>query len=89
MIIIRVELHSAMTGKVIELARGAICNDGRGTATKGDYYGRVTQGRGEHKDIDEIMNASPLRTGTVDNFPRKSMHVWNLVVRMLLSMGYK
>ena len=37
MIVVRVELHSAITGQVSELARMNIANIG-GTQTKGDYH---------------------------------------------------
>lgn len=36
-----------------------------------------------------IMHESrKLRDGTVRDYPRQSKHVWNLVARMLKSMGF-
>lgn len=39
MLIVRVELHSAITGEITEIARALIYNDGHGTITTGDYGG--------------------------------------------------
>ena len=64
MLVIKVELHSANTGKVTELGRMAIANVG-GTNTRGDY--RVHVCRRGSQDI-----TKPVRTGTVKGFPRLS-----------------
>lgn len=83
MIVVRVELHSAITGKVTEIARAAICNVG-GTRQRGDY--RCISFRGRDKEsLDKMM---PNRTGEVTNYPRLSIHVWHLVARALIAMGY-
>ena len=85
MIVVRVELHSAITGKVSELARMVLCNDGSGSASKGNYYGHTYRGRStEQLDKREIQ-----RRGQVVEYPRQNIHVWNLVARMLTAMGYK
>ena len=84
MIVVRVELHSAITGATTELARMEIANTGRGTALRGDYTGRTLKGR----------NSAALDRGTVShegevlNYPRQQLHVWNLVSRMLSAMRY-
>lgn len=84
MIVIRVELHSAITRQVTELGRMTICNDGKGTAERGTYLGKVLRGRSRAAlDRGEVQ-----RSGTVTNYPRKSSHVWNLVAQMLRDMGY-
>lgn len=83
MIVIRVELYSAVTGKVSELARMHIANIG-GTATKGDYDVQTLRGRSK-TDLDR---GSVQRTGKVINYPRLSIHVWHLVARALVAMGY-
>lgn len=83
MIVVRVELHSAVTGQVSELARMNICNVG-GTATKGDYQCETLRGRSK-KDLDR---RTVQRSGSVRNYPRLAIHVWHLVARALVSMGY-
>lgn len=45
MIIIRVELWSAITHKTTELARMAIANDGTGNHNLGNYKGMSFRGR--------------------------------------------
>lgn len=84
MIIIRVELWSAITGQVTELARMRISNDGTGGANTGSYDGVTFRGR----DRAALDREVPSHTGRVENYPRKSRHVWNLVARMLKQMGY-
>lgn len=37
MIVVKVELHSAITGKVSEIGRMEICNTGEGTSEVGEY----------------------------------------------------
>lgn len=83
MIVVRVELHSAVTGQVTELARMHICNEG-GTATKGDYGVETLRGR----DKTALDKRSVQRSGKVTSYPRLSIHVWHLVARALVAMGY-
>jgi hypothetical protein len=84
MIVVKVELHSAITRQVKEIARMQICNDGSGTLTKGHYYGSTYIGRSKEA-LDRMM---PLKSGYIHGFPRQALHVWNLVARMLREMGY-
>lgn len=87
MIVVRVELWSAVTGVRTELARMRISNDGHATARDpgvGDYLGETLRGRSEHA-LDE---GRAQRTGKVVGFNRHSLHVWHLVGRMLADMGY-
>lgn len=83
MIVVRVELHSAITGQVSELARMHIANVG-GTATKGDY--QVTTLRGRDKTA--LDRNQGQRGGFVRNYPRLAIHVWHLVARALIAMDY-
>lgn len=85
MIVVRVELHSAVTGRVTELARAEICNDGDGTLEKGNYTCRALRGRST-EDLDQRRIQ---RYGEVRDYPRQKIHVWNLVARALMAMGYK
>lgn len=83
MIIIRVELHSAINGKVSEIARMYIANVG-GTKQSGDY--RVATLRGRSKE--SLDKKIPQRTGDVFAYPRLRLHVWHLVAAALSSLGY-
>lgn len=83
MIIVRVELHSAITGRVTEIARARICNIG-GTKTRGFYEVATFRGR----DKDALDKRIERRAATVENYPRLSVHVWHLVARALIAMGY-
>ncbi len=84
MIIVRVELHSAITGRVTELARARICNSGTGTLTQGDYEFATLRGR----DSVALDRGQVQRSGRVKAWPRQSLHVWYLVAEALAQMGY-
>lgn len=77
MIVIKVELHSAITGRVKTLGQARIWNKGTGTMKRGNY------GVGVHRKDDP--NGPYLRTGDVDNYPRLSYSMWRLVIRALLA----
>jgi hypothetical protein len=80
MIVIRVEMHSAITGKVSEIAKMIIANDGSIEAdSRGNYWCKTYR-----KDSGAVS-----RQGTVFNYPRKSRHVWSLVARALKAMEYR
>lgn len=84
MLVIRVELHSAITHEITEIARMQLYNDGEGTRTRGDYVGEVFRGRNfEALDLGTVH-----KRGAVKNWPRLQKHVWRLVTAMLLNMGY-
>ncbi len=85
MIVVRVELHSAVTRKVTELARMHIVNDGLGNATHGNY--RVTTFRG--RSCEALDKRVVNRDGMLRNWPRESLHVWNLVCRALVELRYQ
>lgn len=83
MIVVKVELHSAITGEVSELARMHIANDGmksRENPDLGDYKGK-TFVKGRPQQV--------ARQGAVKDYPRWQLQVWCLVRRMLDSMSYK
>lgn len=83
MIVVRCELHSAIDGSVTELGRVTIANVG-GTATRGNYAGRALRGR----SAAQLDRGQVEHEGRVESYPRQSLHVWNLVARMLAAMGY-
>jgi hypothetical protein len=84
MIIVRIELWSAVTGKTTELARMHISNNGHGSSRRGHYDGTTFIGRSSQA-LDRLRVS---KTGAVTNYPRLDLHVWNLVARMLKAMGY-
>jgi hypothetical protein len=84
MIVVRVELVSAINGRVTELARMHIANDGAGTAALSNYDGKTFIGR----STEALDRMTVSRRGRIENWPRQRFHVWNLVARMLSEMGY-
>jgi len=90
MIIVRVELWSAVTGEQTELARMAIDNIG-GNANLGDYRARTLRGRSVEaldRALLNIQSTGVQREGRVLRHPRLREHVWNLVAKALANMGY-
>lgn len=79
MIVVRVELHSAIDGRVEELGRMVICNDGTGTPNVGNYDGMVMR----KPDFSKVT-----RRGRLVGHRRQALTVWHLVGRMLVGMGY-
>ncbi|WP_337846890.1 hypothetical protein [Sphingomonas sp.] len=83
MIVVRVELHSAIDGQVTEIARMAIDNIG-GTATRGDYRIRTLRGR----STASLARFKVQREGRVHGHARLALHVWCLVAKALAAVGY-
>lgn len=82
-IVVRVELHSAVSGEVTELARAHIFNLG-GTQTVADYGVRTIRGRSTRAlDLGHVQ-----RSGKVENHPKAALHVWHLVAKALATVGY-
>lgn len=87
MIVVRVELWSAVTGKKTEIARMGIANTG-GTAQLGDYTAVTYRGRSA-ADLDGAMRVGSItRRGHVARYPRLRVHVWNLVALALEACAY-
>ncbi len=85
MILIKVELHSAVTGKMTELARMKICNDGLSSNNNfGDYIAQTFIGR----STDQLEKERESKHTTIVHWPRNRLHVWNLVCKALRQMGY-
>lgn len=72
MLIVTVELHSAITGEITTLATGKIVNTGAGTPTRGHY-------RVELRDAVGRL----WKTGNIQDFPRKRLLAWDLLYRAL------
>jgi hypothetical protein len=83
MIVVRVELHSAITRQVTELARMKICNVG-GSQTLGDYSVETLRGRSR----EQLDRGQVQRRAFVKRYPRLALHVWHLVARALVASGY-
>ncbi|WP_193751746.1 hypothetical protein [Sphingomonas sanguinis] len=87
MIVVRVELWSAVTGNVTEIARMTIDNIG-GTEQSGDYRVRTMRGRSAEA-LHKAMLANTLsREAQVLSHPRLRDHVWSLVAKALIAMRY-
>lgn len=90
MIVIRVELWSAVSGQKSELARMVIDNIG-GTNHLGDYRCRTLRGRCEEaldRALLTMATTGTQREGRITGHPRLREHVWNLVAKALTGMGY-
>lgn len=90
MIVVRVELHSAVTHAITEIARMDICNESHlcgqpDPENLGSYGVYVMRGR----DRDTLAKRRVQREGKFGQYPRKRLHVWNLVLCALVSAGYK
>ncbi len=83
MIVVRVELWSAITGARTELARMRIANVS-GTGRLRSYEAVAFRGR----SADALDKGQAQRTGRLKDFPAVDLHVWNLVAAMLAAMGY-
>jgi hypothetical protein len=90
MIVVRVELWSAISGKTTELARMMIDNDGtHENHRRGNYNGRTYKGRSQDILHKAMLNMGPVsHVGRVENHARLQEHIWVLVTKMLISMGY-
>ena len=85
MIVVRVELHSAITGKVTELARAIVVNDGTSRDPKiGHYRVRTLRGR-SRASLDRDVTQ---REGAVRDWRRLDLHVWSLIAEALRVMRY-
>lgn len=93
MLVIRVELWSAITGENSEIARMIISNDGTSRGPEMGSYNVCTLRGSSRERFDESMKPGsgvlPQKSGRVEGYPRKALPVWDLVARALASMGYK
>jgi hypothetical protein len=82
MIVVSVELHSAISGRIKLLGRMCIANVGTSPDGKlGTYTVRVGR-KTDAGDLHKVFK-SPLRHGIVANYPRLSHNIWRLVLRAL------
>jgi hypothetical protein len=82
MIVVRVELHGAVSKRVTLLGAMVIANDGSSqVAGRGNYDVRVAR-KTDAADLGKALR-DPLRRGRVERYPRLSYNVWRLVLRAL------
>lgn len=84
MLVVKIELHSAVTGQVSELGRMIIANDGTGTPDHGNY--NVALGRKGNTSNAAVLER-PSRRGRVEKHLRKHLSVWMLVRKALDSVA--
>lgn len=85
MLVVKIELHSAITGQVTEIGKMIIANDGTGTREVGNYDVRL--GRRGVQELSKIYH-KPSRRGRVLEYRRLSKSVWELVSKALKSVGF-
>ena len=83
MLVIRIELHSAVTRRVKTIGKMIISNRCTHAGGKREDYD-VEVGRRDKLNTVDVMR-NPLRKGRVEDYPRLSYNVWRLVIRALLS----
>lgn len=90
MLVVKVELHSARTGEIEELARMLICNDARRSLEnpRRGTYNCYSLRKGSDPKNAEVLRKSILRRCTLQDFPRSALHVWNMVAEALTGMNY-
>lgn len=89
MIVVRVELWSANTGAVSELARMTIDNIGTTDDRQhADYRARSYRGRDAQTLHRAMLSGVANREGKVLRHARLKLHVWQLVAKALRSLGY-
>jgi hypothetical protein len=72
MLVVKIELHSAVTGEITTIATGTIVNTGTGTPTSGDYRVELKDAIGRR-----------WKKGQITGFPRKRLSAWDLLYRVL------
>ena len=94
MIVVKVELHSARTGKVENIGELIIANDGRGSASRGNYDGWILRRGGKgalYNRFRDIIKGrrKAVRTGRVEDYAREENTIWYLIAKMLKAMDYE
>lgn len=90
MIVVKVELHSAITGIVTTLGELVIANDATGTHRKGNYRAvAVKKGRSRSLAL-SVSHGSPdvIRKTEIKDYSRLSRPIWDLVALALKGMNY-
>lgn len=88
MIVVKIELWPRGSEKFAkEIGRMYIANDGTGTRQRSSYDGVLCR-RGTERIPEPLdpLGPEPTRKGRVEDYPRESLVVWKLILRMLKSM---
>jgi hypothetical protein len=72
MLVVRIELHSAVTGEIKTVATGKIINTGTGSPSRGNYRIELRDAAGR-----------VWKTSRIEGFPRKRLLAWDLLYRAL------
>ena len=82
MIVIRIELHSAITGKVTEIGSAIIVNKGDRSGLRHNYKFMIAR---KNRSIMDVLRgeSKPTRSCDIENWPRASKTVWQLLQRCL------
>lgn len=97
MLVVRVELWSAISGRKTTLALMSIVNRGDSVnPRRGDYDVTTFKGRDEATLAQAMLDfhtkarlGASTRRGEVKNHARLGEHVWNLVAKALAAMSYR
>ncbi len=81
MIVIKMSLLSAVTGKHSDLGSMIIVNQGTGTNARGNYRGKTIRKNAK-------LDSAAVRQGEVNGHARNAEPVWTLLRKMLEDMGY-
>ena len=82
MLVVKIELHSAITGKTTTLCQAVIYNDGSGSKNIGNY--KVLIG-GKGQALHALLK-KPWRRGAVTKFPRAQRNAWYLLQEALAAV---
>ena len=85
MLVVKVELHSAVTGEVKLLQQAIISNDGTSLLPDVGNY-EVRLGHEGEDNIKEVWE-NPRLEGKVDNYLRMEEDVWSLVRKAIEEVG--
>jgi hypothetical protein len=80
--IIRVELHSAITGQITEIEPARIANIGR-SETLGNYATEMLRS----PCAEDLNKGMVQRSSFSEKHPRKARHIWHLVAKALKAIG--
>jgi hypothetical protein len=79
MLVVKLELHSAVTGQTTEIGRCVIMHDDDVSNPDIGNYDVVVNSNAYS------TNGALQRTGKVKDYPRRTLNVWRLVLRALKS----
>jgi len=85
MLVLKLELHSAVTGEIIHLGQMIIANDGTGDRNTGNYD--VKLGKKGNTDL-KATYVKPMRSGKVEGHKRLAENVWSLVGKALRAVNF-